>query len=47
MSRIAGIAISNWDLYTCIQDGLNFVDGKDYRDAGECMGELVSLVLDA
>ena len=33
--------------FTCISDGVNFLNGIDYVDVGRCSGQLVSDVCDS
>lgn len=44
---MAGIFVANFGLFSCIQEGYFYQNNKDFRDLGECVGKLYSLVLDA
>lgn len=45
-AKLSGVLVANSSLFKCVKDGFNYIDGKDFRDAGECSGQLVSMILD-
>jgi hypothetical protein len=48
VSRLGGLAISDGQtLIPCITDGISGVNGKDFTDVGNCVGQIVSQVLDS
>jgi len=47
MARASGTVVGNFGLFSCMMDGWNFNNGKDFQDLGECTGKLSSLLLDS
>lgn len=47
-ARATGIAVSDGPrLVKCITEGSSFINGKDFSDVGECVGQMISQILDA
>ena len=48
MSRGFGLTVSDGStLFSCISEGMAGLNGKDFSDVGNCVGQITSQILDA
>jgi len=48
MSRAFGLTVSDGStLFSCVSEGMAGLNGKDFSDVGNCVGQITSQILDA
>ncbi len=48
MSRAFGLTVSDGTaLFSCISEGMAGLNGKDFSDVGNCVGQMISQILDS